>query len=67
MKRESKTAVVAYVKEECLKNPNPKCLNDMLDTYLDPMKPIDDDDAITWCKWLIAGGPNYEIFAKKGK
>lgn len=37
----------------------------MLDTHLDPTKPIDDYDAITWCKWLMAGGPNYELFAKK--
>lgn len=67
IKRESRNAVVAYVKEECLNNPNPKYLNDMLDVYLDPTKAIDDYDSITWCKWLIAGGPNYDLFAKKGK
>ncbi|KAK7479148.1 hypothetical protein BaRGS_00029589 [Batillaria attramentaria] len=65
MKRDSRHSVVAYVREECLKNPNPKCLYDMLDTHLDPTKPIDDYDAITWCKWLMAGGPNYDLFAKK--
>ncbi|PVD29744.1 hypothetical protein C0Q70_09000 [Pomacea canaliculata] len=65
IKRESRNAVVAYVKEECLNNPNPKYLNDMLDVYLDPTKAIDDYDSITWCKWLIAGGPNYDLFAKK--
>lgn len=66
MKRDSRQAVVAYVREECLKHPNPKCLNDMLDTHLDPAKAIDDFDSIQWLKWLMAGGPEYDLFAKKG-
>jgi hypothetical protein len=46
--------------------PNPKCLNDMLDTHLDPSKPIDDFENIQWLKWLMAGGPEFDLFAKKG-
>ncbi|KAK7110558.1 E3 ubiquitin-protein ligase UBR3-like [Littorina saxatilis] len=58
-------AVLAYVREECLKHPSPKCLNDMLDTNLDPSKPIDDFESIQWLKWLMAGGPEFDLFAKK--
>jgi len=67
IKRDSRHAVVAYVREECLKHPNPKCLNDMLDTHLDPTKAIDDFESIQWLKWLMAGGPEYDLFAKKGE
>ncbi|XP_076468765.1 E3 ubiquitin-protein ligase ubr3-like [Babylonia areolata] len=65
MKRDQRQSMVAYVRQECLKHPNPKCLNDMLDIHLDPSKSIDDYESIQLLKWLMAGGPEFDLFAKK--
>jgi hypothetical protein len=38
----------------------------LLDFLLHPDKPIDDQDAIDWCRWLVGGGRSYEDFAAQG-
>ncbi len=38
-------------------------LNALLNHLLHPEKPIDDQDTIDWCRWLVGGGCSYEDFA----
>ncbi|XP_053595393.1 E3 ubiquitin-protein ligase Ubr3 [Microplitis demolitor] len=38
-------------------------INELLDTLLNPGKPIDDWETIDWCKWLMAGGRTPDEFS----
>lgn len=42
-------------------------INELLDTLLNPGKPIDDWETIDWCKWLMAGGRTPDEFSSTGK
>eukprot|EP00094_Tigriopus_californicus_P009370 TCALIF_09035-PA protein Name:"Similar to Ubr3 E3 ubiquitin-protein ligase UBR3 (Mus musculus)" AED:0.13 eAED:0.13 QI:208/0.88/0.8/1/0.88/0.9/10/0/606 len=42
---------------------SPQHLNALLDHLLHPEKPINDQDAIDWCRWLVGGGRSYDDFA----
>ena len=66
MKIYNKESLAAYIKNICIENSNPMRLNEILDTYLDPGKPINDDECINTLKCLMAGGPDFGVFAKKG-
>ncbi len=45
----------------------PHHLNALLDHLLQPEKPIEDQETIDWCRWLVGGGRSYEDFAANGK
>ncbi|XP_045478273.1 E3 ubiquitin-protein ligase Ubr3 isoform X3 [Harmonia axyridis] len=60
-----KKATAVYLQTDC-KNPtgcNTKCLNEVLDNLLNPVKCIDEWETIDWCKWLIAGGNTPDEYA----
>lgn len=52
---------------ECSQKGNAKTLHDMLNNLLNPFKPLNDDETIDWCKWIIGGGRSPEKFANLGK
>ncbi len=44
---------------------SPAHLHALLDHLLHPEKPIDDQDSIDWCRWLVGGGNSYDDFASQ--
>ena len=71
--RKGKRGAAAYVQAECNAakstepSKSPQHLNALLDHLLHPEKPIDDEDTIEWCRWLVGGGRSYEDFAANGE
>jgi hypothetical protein len=71
--RKGKRGAAAYVQAECNSakssepSKSPAHLNALLDHLLHPEKPIDDQDTIDWCRWLVGGGRSYEDFAANGE
>ena len=70
--RKGKRGAAAYVQAECNSaksepSKSPQHLNALLDHLLHPEKPIDDQDTIDWCRWLVGGGRSYEDFAANGE
>ena len=64
--RRDKRAIATYLKNECVRANDPKPLNEHLDQFCDPSKPIDDPDTIDWYRTIIAGGMAFDDFSKKG-
>ncbi|XP_014242045.1 E3 ubiquitin-protein ligase Ubr3 isoform X2 [Cimex lectularius] len=61
--KKGKRGAAAFVLQDCL-NSNPgRCLEDILDSVLNPAKAIDDWETIDWCKWLMAGGNTPDEFS----
>jgi len=53
---------------EYIKNSrSPECLDLVLDRFLSHETSIDDNEAIEWIKWLIAGGETPDDFTAIGK
>ena len=70
--KKGKRGAAAYVQSECNAaktepSKSPQHLNALLDHLLHPEKPIDDQDTIDWCRWLVGGGRSYEDFAANGE
>ncbi|XP_059475456.1 E3 ubiquitin-protein ligase Ubr3-like [Neocloeon triangulifer] len=61
--KKGKRAAATYVHSECAQTPIPKNLHELLDLILKPSKPIDEWEAIDWCKWLMAGGRTPDEFS----
>lgn len=60
-----KTALAEHMKNRYLAN-NATLLNEDLDRHLNPNKVIYDEDSIEHCKFLLAGGTNFNEFSKIG-
>ena len=65
--RKGKRGAAVYVKAECSRTTDPQQLNELLDTLLNPQKPIDELETVDWIKWLIAGGKTPDEFASTGQ
>ena len=67
--KKGKLELAAYIKSECTDRAGHggSHLGVLLDYLLDPTKGIDDDDRLDWCRALLAGGVNFETFAKTGE
>lgn len=63
--RKGKRGAAAYIHADCIGG-TPTYLGALLDVLLNPAKPIDDWEAINWCKWLMAGGRTPDEFASIG-
>ena len=66
MKRHGKRSIARYLKDECTKHTREKQVHELLDFFLDPEKPPDDDERIDWLRWLIASGLTFDEFSKEG-
>jgi len=64
--KKKKNVAAAYVQSECARTNVPETLRAVMDTLLDPLKGIDDWEAIDWCKWLMAGGCSPDEFTENG-
>ena len=70
--RKGKRGAAAYVQAECNSakaepSKSPQHLNALLDHLLHPEKPIDDQETIDWCRWLVGGGRDFDDFAANGE
>ncbi|XP_014668803.1 PREDICTED: E3 ubiquitin-protein ligase UBR3-like [Priapulus caudatus] len=61
---DGKRGAASYFKSHCHRESGLQQLNELLDTILDPTKPINDWETIDWCRWLMAGGQTPDDFAK---
>ena len=64
--RKGKRGAARHVQAECSRTADPQHLKELLNTLLNPQKPIDDLETVDWIKWLIAGGKNPPDFASTG-
>ena len=65
--RKGKRGAALYVQQECSRTTDPQHLKELLNTLLNPQKPIDELETVDWIKWLIAGGKTPVEFASNGK
>ena len=64
--RKGKRGAALYVQQECSRTADPQHLKELLNTLLNPQKPIDELETVDWIKWLIAGGKTPVEFASNG-
>lgn len=62
-----KRGAAVYVQSECSRTTDPQHLKELLNTLLNPQKPIEELETVDWIKWLIAGGKTPVEFASVGK
>nr|XP_005997697.1 PREDICTED: E3 ubiquitin-protein ligase UBR3 isoform X2 [Latimeria chalumnae] len=65
--RRDKKTTAAHLKAELNRSDNSQGvhqLNELLDSVLNPEKPPGDNEALEWCKSLLAGGESFEEFCK---
>ncbi|GBM46721.1 E3 ubiquitin-protein ligase Ubr3 [Araneus ventricosus] len=54
--KKGKRATAAYIQGVCSSQNNSDITNEVFDSILNPLVPINDWDSIDWCKWLLSGG-----------
>lgn len=56
-----------FVQAECSKSTETNQFKELLNVLLNPLKSIEDTEAVDWIKWLIAGGKSPAEFSSLGK
>ncbi|GFY54890.1 e3 ubiquitin-protein ligase ubr3 [Trichonephila inaurata madagascariensis] len=62
--KKGKRATAAYIQGVCTSQSNSDITNEVFDSILNPLVPINDWDSIDWCKWLLAGGRTPEDYTQ---
>ncbi|KAF8771573.1 E3 ubiquitin-protein ligase Ubr3 like protein [Argiope bruennichi] len=62
--KKGKRATAAYIQGVCSSQNNSDITNEVFDSILNPLVPINDWDSIDWCKWLLAGGRTPEDYTQ---
>ena len=65
--RKGKRGAALYVQSECSRTADPQHLKELLDTLLNPQRPIEELETVDWIKWLITGGKAPPEFASTGE
>ena len=64
--KRGKRQAAYYIQGYCYSRSNLDVTNEVFDSILNPIMPIDDWDTIDWCRWLLAGGKTLVEFAQTG-
>ncbi|GFT69321.1 e3 ubiquitin-protein ligase ubr3 [Nephila pilipes] len=62
--KKGKRATAAYIQGVCTSQSNSDITNEVFDSILNPLVPINDWDSIDWCRWLLAGGRTPEDYTQ---
>ncbi|GIY07185.1 e3 ubiquitin-protein ligase ubr3 [Caerostris darwini] len=62
--KKGKRATAAYIQGVCSSQSNTDVTNEVFDSILNPLAPINSWNGIDWCRWLLAGGKAPEDYTQ---